>query len=578
MACLFLRSLESREKAETPVLQQTVIGSKAKEYLDSDACHSPREACDSLSEQPEVKPSISPSQPPPEVPSELPSSSGSPTTSQTPSLSPDKEFLPCRERPAEAPLETLIKSEANNSEPDDALRVKPTCDHSQQPAGQASPESNLSFTHPSPKDKKEEITLEKHDKALKNLAALIRQMKSKVSVAAPLPGPPHAGTPCTGDSSQSDVEKKSKQVQTVSLKVIKTESCQTDLQYLSAMVKQNRAEADSSKMSPMAAPPGSCENQQLGSNASTTEAVVTSDDPQENIRTQSPAGNLSPITSGNVSQTPGNSSGGQQLYINPIITPRTSSTRQQFWGSYKNCDENGGNQFAQVYSETALKSSDALAASGQYSQYNPISSGANEGISSYHPAGAVAGHTTPGDPAEYSQGLYSANVFGQSHVHPQQESNGSLQSAASTGHMSQEMQQWLVQQQQLWRQQQLLQQQQQFIQQLHVTSWTSANLPAAGVTGSNEAAAWAFTAQANGSQIFGNLNQQSAGGLDPTQMSDNTMAQNFHRVYPSSFFTNGYPAATGAFFPQAPVNSFFAPDRGFISSSPAAQVQHDTTH
>lgn len=347
------------------------------------------------------------------------------------------------------------------------------------------------------------------------------------------------------------------------------------------MVKQIQAEADSSKMSPTAAPPGSCENQQLGPNASATEAVVASGHPQENIQTQSPAGNLSPITGGNVSQTPGNSSGDQQLYINPIITPRTGATKQKFRGSYNNYDENGGNQFGQVYSETALKSSDALAASGQYSQYDQMSSVANKGILSYCSAGAVAGHTVPGNPAEYNQCLYSANVFGQSHVHPEQESNGFLQSAASTGHMSQEMQQWLVQQQQLWRQQQQLlqqQQQQQFIQQLNVTSWTSATLPAAGLTGSNEAAAWAFTAQANGSQIFGNLNQQSAMRSAPTQMSDNTMAQNFHSVYPSSFFTNGYPAATGAFFPQAPVNPFYAPDRGFINASPAAQVQHDMMH
>lgn len=556
-----------------------MICSNVKEYLDSDACHSPREACDSLSEQPEVKPSISPSQPRPEVPSECPSSSGSPTTSQTLSLSPKKEFLPCRKRPAEAPLETLIKSEPDNSEPDGALRVKSTCDHSQQPASQASPESDFSSSQPSPKDKKEEITLDKHDKALKNLAALIRQMKSKVSVAAPMPGPPHAGTPCTGDSSQSDVEKNAKQVQTVSLKVIKTERCQTDLEYMTATAKQIRAEADSSKMSPMVAPPGSCENQQLGPDASVTEAVVASGDPQENIQTQSPAGNPSPITSANVSQTPGNSSGGQQLYIDAIITPRTSATKQQFSGSYTKYDGNRGNQFGQVYSETALNSSGALAASGQYSQYDQMSSVANEGILGYRSAGAVAGHTTPGNPAEYNQGLYSTSVFGQSYVHPEQESNGFLQSAASTGHMSQEMQQWLVQQQQLMQQQQLLQQQQQqFIQQLHVTSWTSATLPAAGITGSNEAAAGAFITQANGSQVFGNLNQQNAVRLAPTQMSDNTMAQNFHRVYPSSFFPNGFPAATSAFVPQAPVNSFFAPDRGYINVSPAAQVQHDTMH
>lgn len=572
MVCLLLRSLESREKAETFVLQQTVICSNVKESLDSDACHSPREACDSLSEQPEVKPSISPSQPRPEVPSERPSSSGSPTTSQILSLSPKKEFLPCRKRPAEAPLETLIKSEPDNSEPDG---VKSKSDS-------VSPESDFSSTHPSPKDQKEGITLDKHNKALKNLAALIRQMKSKVNVAAPMLGPPHSGTPCTGDSSQGDVEKKSKQVQTASLKVIKTERCQTDLPYVTAMVKQVEAEADSSKTSPMA-PPGSCENQQLGPNASVTEAVVASGDPQENIQTRSPAGNLSPVTSGNVTQTPGDSPGGQQLYIDAIITPRTSATKQQFRGSYNKYHGNRGNQFGQVYSETALNSSGALAASGQYDQ---MSSVANEGILSYHSAGAVAGHTTPGDPAEYNQGLYSASVFGQSHVHPEQQSSGFLQSAASTGHMSQEMQQWLVQQQQLLQQQHFLQQQQllqqqqqqQFIQQLHVTSWTSATLPAAGVTGSSEAAAGAFISQANGSQIFGNLNQPSAVGLTPTQMSDNTTAQNFHRVYPSSFFTHGFPTANGAFFPQAPVNSFFAPDKGFSNASPAAQVQHDTMH
>lgn len=523
-----------------------MICSNVKEDLDSDACHSPREARASLSEQPEVKPSISPSRPDPEVPSERPSSSGSPTTSQTQPLSPKKEFLPCRKRPGEAPLETLIKCEPDNSEPDGALRVKSTCDHSQQPASQPSPESDLSSTPLSPKGKKEDITPDKHEKALKSLAALIRRMKSKVSVAAPMPGPPHTGTPCPADSSQSDEEKKSKQVQTASLKVIKTERCQTDLRHMTATVEQIRAEVDSSSTSPAAAPPGSCENRQLGPNASAAEAVVASGNPLENIQTASPVGNLSPITSGNVSQTPGNSSGGQQLYINAIITPRTRATTQQFRGSYEKYDENKGNQFGPVYSETALNSSDALAASGQYSQYNQVSSVANEGTLSYRSAGAVAGHSAPGGPAEYNPGLYCANVFGQSHVHPEQESNRFQQLAASGGHMTQEMQQWLVQQQQ-------------FMQQLHVTSWTSATLPATGVTGSNEAPARAFAAQANGSQIFGQWNQQSAVSLAPTQMSDNTMAQNFHGVYPSSFYANGFPAAAGAFVPQAPVNFFFPP-------------------
>lgn len=629
-----------RRRVSSP-LDVTSVSSKADSVVSSlpgaDTCHSPQETCRSLSVQPELRPPVSQSQRPipelqvkiAEVPSESPSSSFSPKTSQTLSVSPRNECLPTRKRPAVTSLETLIRPDTNNPQLDDPLPAKHKCSHSQQPISQPSTESDSESTpvNPvatstllSPKGKEAGPRSDEQDDwgEYAILMAIIRKLKSE-SVSTCMSGPDNAGTTtsCADGSSQSGVERRW-DVQTMSKMANKTGRWDSELPHVKATVKQNPTEADLSKMFSTAASVVSCENQLVAPNNSATEAKAvgimfhsasTADngDPQHqiNVDAQSMFGNRSQFKPSHCvasNQNPGqipqpqghaetDSTEDQRLPINAIITPRPDPANQQFMGGENRqnpAEVNGGHQFAHSFSEVAAaNSSDTLAASGQYCQYNQMASVTNGQNSSYLSAEAVAGYTTPDNPPVYNgssyqrTGGYTPIVFYPSQIYPEQEVNrfGRLATPTPPGHLSLEMQQQVMQQQVMQQQlmqqqvmqQQLMQQrlmQQQLMQQQHYTSWTSAALAAGSGIGTNEAACQGAV-PFNSSQMFINLNDYSTKRIAPTQHSNNMITQNTPQVYPNPPVVHSIPTTNSEVISQAPVNSIFASGSGFFNASPA---------
>lgn len=552
-------------------LDLTSVSSNADSVASSlpgaDTCHSPQETCRSLSMQPfYATPPVSQHQRP--IPKlqvkkagvhlESPTSSVNPKASQALSVSPRNECLPTRKRRAVTSLETQIKPDTDNPQLDHPLPAKRTCSHSQQPISQPSTESASKFTSVNPDatftllpPKDEEADAGAEDNSIlnsgkyANLIALIKNMKSNTNVSTCMLGPDNAEstTSCTDNSPQSGVESKwdSKYVQTRSKSENKTGRWDSKLQRLKAMVKQNPPSAASSEMFSTAAPVVSC-GVTLEANATEAKAdsitlhyasTAAPIDPQQRVN-QSMFGNLSQFKPDHCEATlhaPGqipqlqdlaetDGTGNCQLPINAIITTKPDPANKQFMGGFNgqnHAEVNGGNQLAHSFSTVpAANYSGNLTSSGQYGLCNQMAYVTNGQISRYLPDEAVTHYTTPVySESSYRLGGYIPRVFYPTQIYPEREAShfGHLATPTIPGCLSLEMQQ-----------QQLMQQ--------HSSKFTGA---AGSGNVTNEAAyqgAVPFTAQANRSGMFINLNDYSTKRHAPTQHSD-SITQDIPQVCPN---------------------------------------------
>ncbi|KAK9526885.1 hypothetical protein VZT92_015559 [Zoarces viviparus] len=474
-----------------------------------------------------------------------------PQTTQTLSVSSRDQHPPTQKRPAVEPIETLIRSSANNPNLKDPLPAKRKRTYNElEPIIQPSPQSvsdpaatsiPLSLQDKDPGPGSDEQDMPAVDQTtFDHLMALYRQRKSELNVSpcTSAPGNGETTTSCANSLSESGMQRRR-----CDQRFMQTTS-QTAMNDTYALEKFNSF-LDSSTSARGDLLFGATRAKAVG----TTLPYASTADPsgpqhQRSIGAQTTFENTS------------------QSNPSPINGAVINSNEEDI------TEVNRGNVVTHSFSSVAeISPSDPL---GRYGQYNQMAYVTN-GQSGYFSAEAVGSCSTPGNPpvhtgsSFHSEGYPTRGLYLPSQIHPEQ--GTTRQSLQSFGNSlpTQLPPEWMTlrlqQQQQI-----ILQQQQQLIQQRR-SSWTSTSMAAGNGNMTNEAAyvgAVSFTTPANISQnLFYDYR------LALTKNSNNITTQNNPQVYhnPPGIY---YPAAANTqVMSQAYANSFFTSGGGFSTVAPS---------